>query len=559
MRIPSATLSSNATAPPPSQVISSGGSFHAALAHASTENGSGPQPTNDAAMSSARATRKDCASDGEITAPSGSAAPVSSTVADPRAGQAQGTGDATEADASAGAGAAPAGPQNGVIVSAAVETASDAYFRQAVAGGLATGAGAESSSMQTVGVASANSTTRGLPAKQERAKAPTDPKKAAAVVLLPVVGDLGELPAVSLVGRQGAAHGQGSGLAENSAKTAASASANSAGAHGRTTAPIEGPGAGDTGSAALPVVATGGPQDKGMQTSAQPLEGGVDVSMLSGLPANSELTSFVDISLPAGNSMGMGSAAADTGSLKATEGASTTKNVATGTADAAWHGASDSQTPQGLEVDASKTGAGVVISKGTDDGAVQTAVQTLVTAPGPHENTTAQHATTGAPDSTHDARAADLAAAAHFTAGEGTPASGINSAKLIQTMGETEMHVGMHSVEFGDISIRTTLSQQQMVTEISLDHNDLSQTISSHLSTVQTKLGEEYGLHASIQVSNQGAPLSGGHGNSSQRDQPSPGRSSSGVRAAPAELGESVSSVVALSSAGSGHGLDITV
>jgi hypothetical protein len=156
-------------------------------------------------------------------------------------------------------------------------------------------------------------------------------------------------------------------------------------------------------------------------------------------------------------------------------------------------------------------------------------------------------------------KAQDLAASVYGGVDDAVPASGINSAKLVQTMGETEMRVGMHSVEFGDISIRTSLSQQQMVTQISLDHNDLSQAISSHLSTVQAKLGEEYGLHASIEINNQGTPLSGGQGNSQPRGRQQPGRSGSGVDAGPVELSESISSVVAATSVGRTHGLDITV
>jgi hypothetical protein len=296
-----------------------------------------------------------------------------------------------------------------------------------------------------------------------------------------------------------------------------------------------------------------------MQASAEPFEAGVDLLMAPGLSANSELTSHADIGLPAGNSIGTGSAAAAPASSKAIDGASNTKSVATGMADTAWHAANDSQTAESLQADASKTGAGIGLSRAVENGSASMTLQTVLTSIGAHESATTQRATTGAPDSAHAGKAQDLPAAAHLMAGEGTPASGINSAKLIQTMGETEMHVGMHSAEFGDISIRTSLSQQQMVTQISLDHNDLSQAISSHLSTVQAKLGEEYGLHASIVVNNQGAPLSGGQGNSPQRDQQSPGRPSSGVGVGPAERSESVSSVVGLPSAGSGHGLDITV
>jgi|CZKL01.1.fsa_nt_gi hypothetical protein len=104
--------------------------------------------------------------------------------------------------------------------------------------------------------------------------------------------------------------------------------------------------------------------------------------------------------------------------------------------------------------------------------------------------------------------------------GEVVTGSGINTARVIQAMNSTEMHVGMHSTEFGDISIRTLVNQQQMVAQISLDHGDLSRAIAAHVSTVQAKLGNEYGLNASIEVSHQGASFSSGEsGQSSARDQ----------------------------------------
>jgi hypothetical protein len=102
---------------------------------------------------------------------------------------------------------------------------------------------------------------------------------------------------------------------------------------------------------------------------------------------------------------------------------------------------------------------------------------------------------------------------------EALATSSINTAKLMQTMSESEMHIGMHTAEFGEISIRTTIAQQQMVAQISLDHSGLSQAISDHVSTMQTKLGEDYGLNASIEVHSLGSSLSGEPDQSSQREQ----------------------------------------
>jgi hypothetical protein len=227
--------------------------------------------------------------------------------------------------------------------------------------------------------------------------------------------------------------------------------------------------------------------------------------------------------------------------------------------DTSSHAASDSQIAQNAQGDASKAGVAVVVPKATESGAIQSSMQTLLTPAVSHGTANAQHGAAATPDAAHTGMAQHLAASTHVASEEVVAASGINSARLIQTMGETEMHVGMHSAEFGDISIRTSLSQQQMVMQISLDHNDLSQAISAHLSTVQAKLGEEYGLHASIEINNQGAPLSGGQGNSSQRDQQTFGRSSQGESIALAGSIENVAGVVAQAGAGSGHGLDITV
>lgn len=97
--------------------------------------------------------------------------------------------------------------------------------------------------------------------------------------------------------------------------------------------------------------------------------------------------------------------------------------------------------------------------------------------------------------------------------------SGINTANVIQKMSESEMRVGMHSAEFGEISIRTTVSQQQMLTEISVDHGDLGRAISAHIPTLEAKLGGELGLRALVQVSQSGMSFSGERNSSPQREQ----------------------------------------
>jgi hypothetical protein len=128
-------------------------------------------------------------------------------------------------------------------------------------------------------------------------------------------------------------------------------------------------------------------------------------------------------------------------------------------------------------------------------------------------------AANGSSDATRTNPQPAVAAASHGDVDERGSSSGINSAHVLQSMSESEMRVGMHSAEFGNISIRTSVSQQQMQAQISLDHSDLGQAIASHISSVQTKLTNEYGLHASIQVNHQGASSSGQSGDSQPREQ----------------------------------------
>ena len=141
--------------------------------------------------------------------------------------------------------------------------------------------------------------------------------------------------------------------------------------------------------------------------------------------------------------------------------------------------------------------------------------------------------------------------------GDAVASSGINAAKLMQTMGQTEMSVGMRSSEFGNISIRTSVSQQQMLAQISLDHGELSQALASHVSSVQTKLENEYGLHTSIEVNHQGTLSSGDSGNPAQREQQEFVRSARTASAAVAAEPETGLAPAAPASTSNGSRLDI--
>jgi hypothetical protein len=199
------------------------------------------------------------------------------------------------------------------------------------------------------------------------------------------------------------------------------------------------------------------------------------------------------------------SIATDTPKTKAADAAGTT-------GDGSSHNAqSNGQPAQHSQADASQPV--VAMPKIVDNVAAQ--AQPVPTSAASHEVAT----TVGSlHDGTHQTLDHGVMSSSAQDGDEVTPATGINAAKLVQTMSETEMRVGLHSNEFGSISIRTSVSQQQMLAQISLDHSDLSKAISAHVASVQTKLGNDYGLNTVIQVNHQAASTAG-QGSSQQREQ----------------------------------------
>lgn len=151
-------------------------------------------------------------------------------------------------------------------------------------------------------------------------------------------------------------------------------------------------------------------------------------------------------------------------------------------------------------------------SRSVDPGAAQ--AQSIAPQSSPRES--AAHAQTDAPA----AAARPSGPALPPQAGDAAPVTAINTAKLIQSMSQTEMRVGMHSSEFGEISIRTAVSQQQMTAQISVDHGDLASAISTHIPAMQEKLGGDTGLKALVEVSQGNMSFSGERGGSPSRQQP---------------------------------------
>jgi len=569
VKISSAVLNSNASVPPPLQVSVSGKSFQTVLANVSTEVNTASSPTNQGdEVLPAEATRSD-----------GKTMP---TRAVERSSGATDVVDTVSGEASGGECAAPSGTTGNISLPAVPVAVSNVIVTGSAESGIeivptvelssvgrvwpglpvasASAGGASCSPIAAADAPVTSSTPSRVPGKTDRPKSQTEQKNVGVLTTLTIPDvDKSKVPIITLVGALGLTHGQSIDVSAKPGKNETPAS--SVETQEKARMPIHG--AGDRNEAAAIVSSgdTGVQQGMPTQAPAQITEPSFDASTLAGLIGGLQPTSSPSLGQTMANSPQTGDASGSvSGKTKISDGTSGTKSVTGGAGDSASqptaNGTLGARTEQGVSA---KVAVEPALAKLTETGTVQAQVQTVA-----HEGASSRGATAGVPEAgVHAGKSGDIAGAPRLGANDSalgeTAASGINSAKLVQTMGETEMHVGMHSQEFGDISIRTSVSQQQMVAQISLDHNDLSQAISQHLSTAQAKLGEEYGLHASIEINNQGAAQSGAQGNSSQRDQQSFGSSNQGKTVVAPEVHDSSSSVVAVTNATGEHGLDIRV
>jgi hypothetical protein len=102
----------------------------------------------------------------------------------------------------------------------------------------------------------------------------------------------------------------------------------------------------------------------------------------------------------------------------------------------------------------------------------------------------------------HVAKTPDTPAPAAIALPQAVPV--INTAKLIQSMGQSEMRVGMHSNDFGNISISTSATRDLISAQISLDHGELARTLAVHLPEMQARLGGSQAMEVRIDMNGQG-------------------------------------------------------
>jgi hypothetical protein len=131
----------------------------------------------------------------------------------------------------------------------------------------------------------------------------------------------------------------------------------------------------------------------------------------------------------------------------------------------------------------------------------------------------------------HSAKTPEAAAPASITIPQELPA--INTAKLIQSVGQSAMRVGMRSDDFGNISISTSATRDLISAQISLDHGELARTLAAHLPEMQARFGGNHAMDVRIdmngQGTGQGAGTSAGMSNGSANESPAGRQQRSGA------------------------------
>jgi hypothetical protein len=82
------------------------------------------------------------------------------------------------------------------------------------------------------------------------------------------------------------------------------------------------------------------------------------------------------------------------------------------------------------------------------------------------------------------------------------PSSLVQSAKLVERIGEAELRLGIRAGEFGSVDIRTSMAHNQFTAEISVERGELGRVMAAELSSLQSRLTEQGVPVASITVQN---------------------------------------------------------
>ena len=98
----------------------------------------------------------------------------------------------------------------------------------------------------------------------------------------------------------------------------------------------------------------------------------------------------------------------------------------------------------------------------------------------------------------------------------------LHSARLVERIGQTELHLGLQDGDLGKVNIRTSMGHNQITAEISVEHGDLGRVLAAELPGLQTRLSEQRLPVANIILQNQSGNGSAGFDQGSRQGHRAP-------------------------------------
>ena len=135
----------------------------------------------------------------------------------------------------------------------------------------------------------------------------------------------------------------------------------------------------------------------------------------------------------------------------------------------------------------------------------------------------------------------------------------LQSVKLVERLGQSELRVGLQVGDMGGVDIRTSMAHNQLTAEISVEHPELGHLLEANLPSLQNRLSEHQFQTANILLQNQ---TSGSFSGSEQRNRQDNGsQTAAPVERIPFSRADSFSRVSILSneSVETNAGLDIHI
>lgn len=86
----------------------------------------------------------------------------------------------------------------------------------------------------------------------------------------------------------------------------------------------------------------------------------------------------------------------------------------------------------------------------------------------------------------------------------------LHSARLIERIGHTELHLGLQDGDLGRVNIRTSMAHDQITAQISVERGDLGRVLAAELPALQNRLSEQRLPSANIILQNQSGDGSAG-------------------------------------------------